>query len=82
MAKALNRKITRIVEKTYREFMKAVAHEGGLTQVDEIVSVGYSLLMNTTVIPLEILSPDKPAMRRELAAQFAMLIEKGTEEGN
>ena len=81
VAHFVNRKCSVIIEKSYRAF-RNIIREYETLSADEIFAIGVNLFMATTLRPLEKMS-DRPAeLRKELSAQLALMIEKGSEEGH
>lgn len=74
-----HRKVDEIVRKAYREF-HAIIKEYGTLSADQIFAIGINLLMNTTILPLERMSDRPRELRKELAQQASLMIEKGTDE--
>lgn len=75
------RKCDSIVRKTLAAFYAAAAEWGSLS-LDERFGIALTLTMNIAVGPFENASTDRRKMRRELARQFRLFIEKGTEREN
>lgn len=76
-----NRKVTHIVERTYRAFREIIKEYETLS-ADEIFAIGVNLFMHTTIRPLEKMSDRPSELRKELASQLALMMEKGSDEGN
>ena len=74
-----NRKVDEIVRKTYLEFRKIIDKYGTLS-ADQIFAIGVNLFMNVTVLPLERMSNYPMELRKQLAQQLALMLEKGTDE--
>ena len=75
-----NRKCAEIVARTYHAFLRALEEYGTLSAEDAMV-IGYSLFRNVTVRPLERMSNDPQALRREIAQYMAELIEAPEDDG-
>lgn len=73
MARHARRKVEDIVDKTYRAFREIVG-EYGTISADEILAIGFNLLVAITISPLEQMSRDKKTMRREIMAQLKSLM--------
>lgn len=71
-----NRKVGEIVTRLYQQFLKIV-DEWGMLSADEIFAIGMSMFDNITMIPMERMSADPAAMRRELAKEVARIVEQG-----
>ena len=74
------KKVERIVTHAYAAF-RAMAAEYGTLSADEILACTINLAMAVSA-PLGKMSNDPAAMRREVAKQIALMIEKGSEEVN
>lgn len=74
-----NRKVEEIVKKTYREFHRIIEGYGTLS-ADQIFAIGVLLFQNITIRPLERMSDRPSELRKELAQQLALMLEKGTDE--
>ena len=74
-----NRKVNQIVEKTYREFRRIIDEYGTLS-ADQIFAIGVLVFENITIRPLERMSDRPSELRKELAQQLTLMLEKGTDE--
>ena len=76
-----NRKVTTIVTRTWDAFLQ-VSKEWETLSADELVAIGFNLLMNITVLPLEDMARDRNEMREEIARELYSLVMKGSERVN
>jgi hypothetical protein len=76
-----NRKVATIVTQTWEAFVKA-SQEWERLSAEELVGIGFNLLMNITVLPLEEMARDRNEMREEIAKELYSLVMKGSEGVN